>query len=347
MKKILIALIFIPITFGQDGLTISGKIIDKVSGQDLSGANVFETTTEEGTSTNVEGEYLLLLPEGNYKLKVSYIGYNSIEREVDLNKNITIDFQLEPDPIAMRSINVSGIAPDHNIKSTEVSVERLSIRQVEQIPVIMGETDIMKTIQLLPGITSIAEGRSGYIVRGSGIDQNLILMDGMPIYYSSHMQGLYSVFNSDAVKGLTVYKGGVPARFGGRGASVLDVKMRDGNIEQFQGSVSAGLITSKFSLEAPIIKDKFSLFLSGRSTRLSGGSLYDKINDGTQTGGRLNSDKGSGGKGDDSKGASGGADDFRFFAPNESWYDINGKVVYNINEKQNLNLSFYIGRDSA
>ena len=129
MKKILIALIFIPITFGQDGLTISGKIIDKVSGQDLSGANVFETTTEEGTSTNVEGEYLLLLPEGNYKLKVSYIGYNSIEREVDLNKNITIDFQLEPDPIAMRSINVSGIAPDHNIKSTEVSVERLSIRE--------------------------------------------------------------------------------------------------------------------------------------------------------------------------------------------------------------------------
>ena len=127
-------------------------------------------------------------------------------------------------------------------------------------------------------------------------------MDGMPIYYSSHMQGLYSVFNSDAVKGLTVYKGGVPARFGGRGASVLDVKMRDGNIEQFQGSVSAGLITSKFSLEAPIIKDKFSLFLSGRSTRLSGGSLYDSINDGTQTGGRLNSDKGRGGKSSGGKG---------------------------------------------
>ena len=245
----------------------------------------------------------------------------------------------------MRSIDVSGIAPDHNIKSTEISIERLSIRQVEQIPVVMGETDIMKTIQLLPGITSIAEGRSGYIVRGSGIDQNLILMDGMPIYYSSHMQGLYSVFNSDAVKGLTVYKGGVPARFGGRGASVLDVRMRDGNIEQFQGSVSAGLITSKFSLEAPIIKEKFSLFLSGRSTRLSGGSLYDEINDGTQTGGRLNSDKGS-----NSEKNSGGkveSGDFRFFAPNESWFDINGKAIYHINEKQNLNLSFYIGRDSA
>ncbi len=259
IRKILITYIFISISLGQVEFTISGKIIDKVSGQSLPGANVFETTTEEGTSSNAEGEYSLLLPEGNYKFKVSYIGYNSIESEVYLNKNITIDFQLEPDPIAMRSIDVSGIAPDHNIKSTEISVERLSIRQVEQIPVVMGETDIMKTIQLLPGITSIAEGRSGYIVRGSGIDQNLILMDGMPIYYSSHMQGLYSVFNSDAVKGLTVYKGGVPARFGGRGASVLDVRMRDGNIEQFQGSVSAGLITSKFSLEAPIIKEKFNV----------------------------------------------------------------------------------------
>ena len=345
IKKIQIAFIFVSITLSQDGLTISGKIIDKVSGLALAGANVFETTTEKGTSTNVEGEYLLLLPEGNYKLKVSYIGYNFIEREVYLRNNITIDFQLEPDPIAMRSIDVSGIAPVHNIKSTEISVERLSIRQVEQIPVVMGETDIMKTIQLLPGITSIAEGRSGYIVRGSGIDQNLILMDGMPIYYSSHMQGLYSVFNSDAVKGLTVYKGGVPARFGGRGASVLDVQMRDGNIEQFQGSVSAGLITSKFSLEAPIIKDKFSLFLSGRSTRLSGGSLYDIINEGSTTGGRINSDKGGGGKSSGCKGSSDSGSDFRFFAPNESWFDFNGKVIYHINDKQNLNFSFYVGQD--
>ena len=166
-----------------------------------------------------------MLPKGKYTIKVSYIGYNSIQKEINLNEKLEINFLLDPDPIAMSRIDVSGIAPDHNIKSTEISVERLSIRQVEQIPVVMGETDIMKTIQLLPGITSIAEGRSGYIVRGSGIDQNLILMDGMPIYYSSHMQGLYSIFNSDAVKGLTVYKGGVPARFGGRGASVLDLSL--------------------------------------------------------------------------------------------------------------------------
>ena len=331
---------------GQDTFTISGKITDSKTGMALAGANIFEIKSERGTASDTEGQYLLSLTKGTYKLKISYIGYNTIQREIALNKNITLDFVLIPDPISMSRIDVSGIAPDHNVKSTEISVERLSIRQVEQIPVVMGETDIMKTIQLLPGITSIAEGRSGYIVRGSGIDQNLILMDGMPIYYSSHMQGLYSVFNSDAVKGLTVYKGGVPARFGGRGASVLDVQMRDGNIENFQGGLSAGLITSKFSLETPIIKDKFSFFLSGRSTRLSGGSLYDEINDGTQTGGRLNSDKGGGGKNDDGKGSS-NSNDFRFFAPNESWFDINGKAIYHINEKQNLNLSFYVGRDSA
>ena len=332
---------------GQDRSTISGKITDNKTGMALAGANIFEIKSERGTASDAEGQYLLSLPKGAYKLKVSYIGYKTIQREVELNKNIALDFALIPDPISMSRIDVSGIAPDHNVKSTEISVERLSIRQVEQIPVVMGETDIMKTIQLLPGITSIAEGRSGYIVRGSGIDQNLILMDGMPIYYSSHMQGLYSVFNSDAVKGLTIYKGGVPARFGGRGASVLDVQMRDGNIEQYRGGISAGLITSKFSLEAPIIKDKFSLFLSGRSTRLSGGSLYDIINEGSTTGGRLNSDKGGGGKSSAGKGKSDSGSDFRFFAPNESWFDINGKVIYHINDKQNLNFSFYIGQDSA
>ena len=332
---------------GQDRSTISGKITDNKTGMALAGANIFEIKSERGTASDAEGQYLLSLPKGAYKLKVSYIGYKTIQREVELNKNIALDFALIPDPISMSRIDVSGIAPDHNVKSTEISVERLSIRQVEQIPVVMGETDIMKTIQLLPGITSIAEGRSGYIVRGSGIDQNLILMDGMPIYYSSHMQGLYSVFNSDAVKGLTIYKGGVPARYGGRGASVLDVQMRDGNIEQYRGGISAGLITSKFSLEAPIIKDKFSLFLSGRSTRLSGGSLYDIINEGSTTGGRLNSDKGGGGKSSSGKGKSDSGSDFRFFAPNESWFDINGKVIYQINDKQNLNFSFYVGRDSA
>jgi len=192
----------------------------------------------------------------------------------------------------------------------------------------------MKTIQLLPGITSVAEGRSGFIVRGSGIDQNLILMDGMPLYYSSHMQGLYSVFNSDAVDALTVYKGGIPARFGGRGASVLDVRMKEGDFDQYRAKLSMGLITSKFSVEAPVIKDKLSVFLAVRSTKTSFGHLYDESKDGGA------GDAKSGGKG-------GGGSAFRFFDPYESWNDLNGKVIYKINDNNTLYLSAYAGRDSA
>ncbi|MCS5614674.1 MAG: carboxypeptidase-like regulatory domain-containing protein, partial [Candidatus Marinimicrobia bacterium] len=166
-------IVFICSLIGQDTFTISGNITDSKTGKALAGANIFEIKSERGTASDAEGQYRLSLPKGTYKLKISYIGYNTIQREIELNENIVLDFALLPDPISMSRIDVSGIAPDHNVKSTEISVERLSIRQVEQIPVVMGETDIMKTIQLLPGITSIAEGRSGYIVRGSGIDQNL------------------------------------------------------------------------------------------------------------------------------------------------------------------------------
>lgn len=196
----------------------------------------------------------------------------------------------------------------------------------------MGETDIMKTIQLLPGITSIAEGRSGYIVRGSGIDQNLILMDGMPLYYSSHMQGLYSVFNSDAVDRLIVYKGGIPANYGGRGASVLDVRMKESNFEEYRAKLSVGLITSKMSFETPVIPDKLSVFVAGRSTKFSLGNMIDEIN----------------GVSDDIKGGGkGGGGSFRFFDTYESWFDVNGKTVYKIDDKNSLYFSGYYGKDNA
>lgn len=207
----------------------------------------------------------------------------------------------------------------------------------------MGETDIFKTIQLLPGITNIAEGRSGFIVRGSGIDQNLILMDGMPLYYSSHMQGLFSVFNGDAVDGLTVYKGGIPARFGGRGASVLDVRMKESDFEQYHAKLSGGLITSKFSVEAPVIKDKLSVFLAGRSTKQSVGNLYDKM-----SGGYVAVSPTNGGKTGTviaKPGTTTGQ--FTFFDPYESWYDLNGKVIYKLNDNNSLFLSGYYGQDYA
>ncbi|MFC1692247.1 carboxypeptidase-like regulatory domain-containing protein [Candidatus Latescibacterota bacterium] len=321
----------------QEKYTISGTVADAETGEILIGVGVYEKGTSNGTMTNDSGFYSLTLAKGTHKITYAFVGYERIEKDIDFNENISSHIKLKPSPLELDEVVItSKQREDENVTSTEVSVEKLDIQQVEKIPVIMGETDIMKTIQLLPGITSIAEGRSGFIVRGSGIDQNLILMDGMPLYYSSHMQGLYSVFNSDAVDELTVYKGGIPARFGGRGASVLDVRMKESNFDEYRAKLSLGLITSKFSVEAPIIKDKLSVFLAGRSTKTSLGHFYDKRkdDDGVNTGG-----KGGG------KGGSGSA--FRFFDPYESWLDFNGKIIYKVNDNNTLYLSAYAGRDSA
>ncbi len=199
--------------FGQELVSISGKITDIETGEKLSGVTVFERTTGKGTVSNSLGEYSFQLPQGSYRIQFQYLGYSDESIRIRLNQNLRLPIEMQKNTTQIEAVTVQAERADHNITSTEISVEKLTMKQVERIPVIMGEMDIMKTIQLLPGITSIAEGRSGYIVRGSGIDQNLILMDGMPVYYSSHMQGLYSVFNADAVSGLTVYKGGIPAHF--------------------------------------------------------------------------------------------------------------------------------------
>jgi hypothetical protein len=241
---------------------------------------------------------------------------------------------------------------DDVISSTEMSVEKFEIEEIETVPVIMGEKDIMKTIQLTPGITTITEGKIGFVVRGSGIDENLVLMDGMPLYYSSHQQGLYSVFNSDAVDRLTIYKGGMPASYGGRTSSVLDVRMKGDNVEDFHTKLSLGLITSKFSLETPIVKDKLSISGAGRFTKLSVGNIHDQIkgdrDDWSKGSSKPTTVAGNTGvrasqkNGDDEDG-----EDFYFFDTHENWFDMNGKIVYNINENNRVDLSGYFGRDSA
>jgi hypothetical protein len=316
---------------------ISGTISDSISGEIVFGVTVQEKSLKIGVFTDKKGSFRIMLPEGKRILSISSVGYVSKDIEVKVNINEVLNIKLSPTDLRTDEVNVFGEKKDHNIKSTEISTARINMAQVERIPIIMGETDIFKTIQMLPGITSIAEGRSGFVVRGSGIDQNLILMDGMPLYYSSHMQGLYSVFNSEAVDGLTVYKGGIPARFGGRGASVLDVRMRESDAEEFHAKIALGLISSKFSLEAPIIENKLSVFLAGRSTKLSIGTLHDIIKEddlGSQSGGK------SGGKGTS-------GDDFYFFDRNESWFDLNAKIIYNINDNNKLFLSAFYGQDSA
>ena len=332
-----ILLCFSEMVFAQEKFTISGTVTDAETGETLVGASVFEKETKIGAMANTSGFYSLILTKGIHTITYAFVGYEKIEEDIDLNANITRNVKLSPSSYEVDEVIIkSKRREDENVTSTEVSVEKLDIEQVEKIPVIMGETDIMKTIQLLPGITSVAEGRSGFIVRGSGIDQNLILMDGMPLYYSSHMQGLYSVFNSDAVDELTVYKGGIPARFGGRGASVLDVRMKEGDFDRYRAKLSLGLITSKFSIEAPIIKDKLSVFLAGRSTKTSFGHIYDESKD--------DGDASTGGKGG-GKYSVGSA--FRFFDPYESWLDLNGKIIYKVNDNNCLFLSVYAGRDSA
>jgi len=334
-----ISLVIVVTARAQEKITLSGKVTDAESKEALLGATVFVEGISDGTATNVEGFYSLSLVKGKHKIIFSFVGYKQVKKNINLTKNTTISIQLSPSSEKLDGVTISAEAPDDNIKSTEISIEKMDIEQIEKIPVIMGETDIMKTIQLLPGITSIAEGRSGYIVRGSSIDQNLILMDGIPLYYSSHMQGLYSVFNSDVVDHLTVYKGGIPAHFGGRGASVLDVKMKESDFDQYHATLSVGLITSKLSLEAPIVKDKLSVILAGRSTQFSIGNLIDNIKD------NGNEETSKGGKGSSGKGGS--SDEFRFFDPYESWWDINAKLVYKINDKHNLYLSGFYSKDNA
>ncbi len=329
--------------YSQSKFTLSGTVTDAASGEKLMGATISVKEATGSVISDNKGFYTMTLPQGTYTLAFSYLGFEKMTEQVNLTKDLTKDIRLISSTKTMDEVVVKGKAKDFNIKSTEVSVEKLSIQQIEKIPVIMGETDIFKTIQLLPGITSIAEGRSGFIVRGSGIDQNLILMDGMPLYYSSHMQSLYSVFNGDAVDGLTVYKGGIPARFGGHGASVLDVRMKESDFEQYHAKLSVGLITSKFSVEAPVIKDKLSVFLAGRSTKQSVGNLYDKM-----SGGYVAVSPTNGGKTGTviaKPGTTTGQ--FTFFDPYESWYDLNGKVIYKINDNNSLFLSGYYGQDYA
>ena len=316
----------------QRELTISGHVEDAESGEKLLGVAIYDEVEKKGVATDENGFYSLKLTEGRHKLTFSNMGYTSLIKKIELKEKTTLNIQLSPSSQALDGVTIEAESPDHNVTSTEVSVEKLSMEQIEIIPVIMGETDIFKTIQLLPGISAISEGQSGFIVRGSGFDQNLILMDGMPIYYSSHMQGLYSIFNSDAVDALTIYKGGTPARFGGRGASVLDVRMKESNFDKFGASLSIGLITSKFALEAPLIKDKLSVFVSGRSTRWGLGYQYD----------RMTTDEPQ-----DVKGASKAGTDYTFFGTHEKWYDLNGKIIYKLNDNNRLFLSAYFGQDYA
>jgi len=321
----------------QSSFVLSGVVKDSVSGETLPGVSIYEESTKTGTSTDLNGYYSISLTKGEHFLTFSFIGYINQIKTINLTKNVILDIKLSSSENQLEEVVVSNKKPDKNVTSTEISIKKLNIEQIKRIPIVMGETDIFKTIQMLPGINSVAEGRAGFIVRGGGLDQNLILMDEMPLFYASHQRGLYSVFNAAAVSEMTIYKGGIPARFGGRSSAVLDVKMTDGSFENYSGEISLGLITSKFSFEAPIIKDKLSIFVAGRSTRWGFGYWYDQIS--------RNSDPN--GKGDKSGGKGGTTGSLTFFQTGERWFDYNTKLIWKINDKNSLIFSGYYGKDFA
>jgi hypothetical protein len=313
MKNIFIILFSLSIvtsTYAQKNYTISGYITDKNNGESIVGANIYCTALNLGVTSNTYGFYSLTLPKGNYDISITFIGYQNQVKNFKLNSAINHDVEFELSSVNIQEIVVSG---ERNIvESTQTSMIEVPIEQIRTIPALLGEVDILKAIQLLPGVQS-SEGSSGFYVRGGGPDQNLILLDGVPVYNASHIGGLFSVFNADAIKNVRLTKGGFPARFGGRLSSVLEIDMREGNMKEFKGDATFGLISSKLTLEGPIIKDKTSFIISGRRTYadLLAGPFMPSSTDLTLY-----------------------------------FYDLNAKINHKISKYDRIYLSAYMGNDA-
>ena len=298
----------------QENLTISGYISDGDNGETLIGANVFVLEQSKGTSTNEYGFYSLTLPQGSYTLQYSYLGFVTQEIKVDLNQNVKQDIELANEAAQLAEVVISSEAPNANVSTNEMSVNKLDIATIQKMPTLLGEVEILRSIQLLPGVTSVGEGASGFNVRGGSIDQNLVLLDEAPVYNSSHLFGFFSVFNPDAVKDVKLYKGGIPARYGGRLSSILDVRMKEGNKKKLALNGGIGAIFSRLSVEAPIVKDKASFIVAGRRSYID--VLAQPFLSEDVEGSVLN------------------------------FYDLTLKSNYDINEKNTLFVSAYLGRDN-
>jgi len=294
-------------------LTISGHIKDKETGEDLIGATVYITEIKTGTVTNVYGFYSISVLPGEYTVTYSYIGYETQVKNINLNQNYTFDIELGTKQQILSEVVIKGEARDANVKKAEMSVKKMDTKTIKKIPALMGEVDIIKAIQLLPGVTTTSEGSSGFSVRGGAPDQNLIILDEATVYNPSHLMGFFSVFNNDALKDVKLYKGDIPSAYGGRLSSLLDVRMKDGNIKEFSGTGGIGSISSRLTLEGPIAKDKASFIVSGRRTYAD---VFLK----------LSSDP-------DLK------DNTLYF------YDLNAKVNYQINDNNRIYASIYHGKD--
>ncbi|HSN49458.1 MAG TPA: TonB-dependent receptor, partial [Flavobacterium sp.] len=322
-KKIVALFLFFSITlssFSQDTsvselakqkFTLSGTITDANSNETLIGVNISVPESKTGVTTNEYGFYSLTLPKGTYKIQISYLGYQTIEETINLSQNIKNNFKLNGTETVLQEVIIYDNSNKATIRKAEMSVNKLSISTIKKMPVVLGEVDIIKSLLLLPGVSNAGEGASGFNVRGGGADQNLILLDEATIFNSSHVFGFFSVFNPDAIKDLKLYKGGIPARYGGRASSVLDIYQKDGNSKSFHVNGGIGLITSRILAEGPIVKDKGSFLVGGRA---SYAHLFLKLSEEQKNNSAY-------------------------------FYDLNTKLSYKLNPNNNLYLSGYFGRD--
>jgi hypothetical protein len=246
--------------------TVSGYIKDAGSGEALIGATCYIPELQNGVTSNQYGFYSLTLPKGAYKISFSFVGYETQTINLDLKEDKILNVSMVEDSKQLGDIIVAGIRKDRNVESTAMSMEKISVKMVKKLPSFMGEVDVLKSITLLPGIQNGGEGSSGLYVRGGGPDENLMILDEAPVYNASHLMGFFSVFNSDAIKDIEVYKGGIPSQYGGKASSVIDIRMKDGNSTGFHGQAGIGNISSRLTLEGPIMKDKWSFIVSGRRT---------------------------------------------------------------------------------
>jgi hypothetical protein len=293
---------------------LSGYITDKSNGEALLGATVYVEELELGTITNIYGFYSISLSPGKYNLRYTYIGYETQNISIEItDKDVSQNIELGSTTQQLQEVTVTGEKKNANITRNEMSVEKLGSDDIRKIPALMGEVDVIKAIQLLPGVQTPSEGSSGFSVRGGNLDQNLILLDEANVYNASHLMGFFSVFNNDAIKNVKLYKGDMPARYGGRLSSVLDINMKEGNTKRWSGTGGIGLISSRFTLEGPIVKDKVSVIASARRTYAD---LFLPLASDPNV-----------------------RDNVLFF------YDLNLKINWKISDNDRIFLSGYFGRD--
>lgn len=317
MKRItiLMLLLFFSLKFSlaQNKFSINGYVKDKENGEVLFGSTVSVKGTNIAVSSNAYGFYSLSLSPGEHTLVFNYLGYESLVRTINIQKNERLDVLLQVKGKAINEVTISSTKKNENVEENVMSMNKMDIKEIKSMPALLGEVDVIRSIQTLPGVSTVGEGATGFNVRGGGVDQNLILLDEAPVYNSSHLMGFFSVFNPDAVKDITLLKGGIPAQYGGRLSSLLDVRMKDGNANEFHGNGGIGLISSRLTLEGPVQKDKSSFIIAGRRTY---GDLFLKL------------------------------------SPDEAinnntayFYDLSAKYNQTINKNNRIYVSGYFGRD--